>query len=246
MTARQAPAGWREDDSEVFLRWGHLYVPDRAEQIDTVVSLLPPDGDGVVLDLGSGAGLLSEAVLERHPETRVVGLDGSSAMRESAAKRLARFGARFRAEAFDLHDRSWRSRDRWNEPVRAVVSSLVVHHLDDGGKARLFRDLHELLEPGGALVIADLIDPAHPLSLELAARRWDEAVEEGAAELDDPSEAEAAVKTFGSGWNHYRTPDPIDTPSRLPDQLDWLREAGFTADVAYLRAGHAVMAGWKG
>lgn len=46
-------------------------------------------------------------------------------------------------------------------------------------------------------------------------------------------------------WNPYRYPDPdSDKPSRLLDQLTWLREIDHAdVDVVYLRAGHAVVTG---
>ena len=47
-------------------------------------------------------------------------------------------------------------------------------------------------------------------------------------------------------WNLYRYPDPVDKPSPLFDQLQWLREAGFaTVDCFWLRAGHAVYGGYR-
>ena len=50
-------------------------------------------------------------------------------------------------------------------------------------------------------------------------------------------------------WNMYHTNpvDDIDKPSTLFDQLGWLRAAGFAVvDVVWMRAGHAIFAGWKG
>jgi tRNA (cmo5U34)-methyltransferase len=39
---------------------------------------------------------------------------------------------------------------------------------------------------------------------------------------------------------------PIDRPSTLVDQLNWLQTAGSTqVDVFWLRAGHAIFGGWK-
>lgn len=47
-------------------------------------------------------------------------------------------------------------------------------------------------------------------------------------------------------WNTYTYPDPVDIPSPLPDQLQWLREAGFVGvDAFWVRAGHAVFGGYK-
>ena len=40
----------------------------------------------------------------------------------------------------------------------------------------LYRDLLPALAPGGALVIADLVEPAGPRTRALAAGRWEQAV----------------------------------------------------------------------
>ncbi len=57
----------------------------------------------------------------------VYGYDGSPAMLDHARRELAHYGDRFQTAQFDLGARDWRL-PPW--PVRAVVSSLVIHHLD--------------------------------------------------------------------------------------------------------------------
>jgi len=239
---------WTESDSRTFADRGSVFVPDREAQIDAVASLIPPrNGPFQALELGCGEGLLAEAVLERHVQAFVTGLDGSREMRERAVQRLSRFGDRFQVRPFRLEEDAWRDPDAWSRreaPVQAVISSLAVHHLDGEGKRRLFADVYRLLEPGGALWLADLVEPAGPEAVELAARTWDAAVRERSIRLTGDEEA---YRIFvEDGWNHYRTPDPMDRPSPLFDQLRWLRDAGFAAvDVAWLHAGHAVYGGWK-
>ena len=160
-------AGWNESDSRDFIDLGRFFVPDREEQIATVLDMVPDPGEGLLVDLCCGEGLLSRALLERFPKARVLAMDLSPAMLEKARVSLAEHGDRFSTRPFDLADRSWRS---FPEPVRAFVSSLAVHHLDGGGKRDLFRDLAAALAPGGALVIADLVRPATPAAQALAAR----------------------------------------------------------------------------
>ena len=47
-------------------------------------------------------------------------------------------------------------------------------------------------------------------------------------------------------WNLYDYPDPMDTPSTLPEQLRWMEEAGFEGvDVFWARAGHALLGGYR-
>jgi tRNA (cmo5U34)-methyltransferase len=233
--------GWDEHDSHDFIDLGRFFVPDREEQIAAVLDMIPDPGDGLLVDLCCGEGLLSRALLERFPRARVIAMDLSPAMLEHARAALAAYGERFTARPFDLADRSWRS---FPEPVRAFVSSLAVHHLDGAGKRELFLDLAAALAPGGAVVIADLVKPATRASHQLAARAWDDAVRRRSLEL--AGHLGPYEKFRDERWNLYADPepDPIDQPSPLLDQLRWLEAAGLTGvDVYWMKAGHAVFGG---
>ncbi|HTG33236.1 MAG TPA: methyltransferase domain-containing protein [Thermoanaerobaculia bacterium] len=233
--------GWDEHDSHDFIDLGRFFVPDREEQVAAVLDMVPDPGDGLLVDLCCGEGLLSRALLERFPRARVLAMDLSPAMLEHTRVALAACGERFTTRQFDLADRSWRS---FPEPVRAFVSSLAVHHLDGEGKRELFLDLAAALAPGGAVVIADLVKPATPASHQLAARAWDGAVRRRSLEL--AGHLGPYDKFRDERWNLYAdpAPDPIDQPSPLLDQLRWLEAAGLTGvDVYWLKAGHAVFGG---
>lgn len=243
MQPERPPVAWNEDESRTFLDLARFFVPDREEQIDTVVRLIPDPREGHLLDLCCGEGLLSKALLERFPAASVHGLDGSETMLARAKETLAAFGDRFEARPFDLADRSWRS---FPWPLSGVVSSLAVHHLEDREKRRLYRDLAALLAPGGALVIADLIQPAHALGAAVAANAWDESVRRRSLELAGNLDAHQSFRA--TGWNLYALtePDPYDKPSRLLDHLHWLGQAGLAdVDVYWMKAGHAIYGGVK-
>ncbi|MGD8805639.1 MAG: class I SAM-dependent methyltransferase [Chloroflexota bacterium] len=238
--ANEEKARWSEDNSQEFIDCGRYFVPERETQIEIISGLVPAsDAPFHVLELCCGEGLLAEAILERHPTCTLHGYDGSPAMLVRAAARLAPFGRRFDGRLFDLADDAWR---RPPFAIQAVVSSLCIHHLDGPQKAALYRDVGRILEPGGVLIIADLIEPTTPLGLALAARGWDEAVRRRALALDGE---EAVFRQFQHRqWNIFRYPDPFDKPSPLYDQLAWLQAAGIEAvDVFWLSAGHAIYGG---
>jgi len=241
---------WSEDDSSTFLDAGRFFVPRREEQIRAVCSLVPQgEGPFRILELCPGEGLLAEAMLKTHPEAGLLALDGSEAMRTSTRERLKSYGERAVVEHFDLLASDWRQPD-WRQldgslhegPYRAIVSSLAVHHLDGPGKKALFLDLLPLLEPGGALILADLVEPVRETGLRFAADSWDQEVLQRSREILGN---DRALRTFREeAWNHYRHPDPVDQPSPLFDQLLWLRDAGYAdVDVYWLTAGHAIYGG---
>ena len=145
---------------------------------------------------------------------------------------------------FQLEDDAWL--DAITEPVRCFVSCLVIHHLDGPGKQALFANLYRHLEPGGALLIADIVAPTSAWGWRMMARAYNESVRRQSLAFTGTL---AIFEQFEADhWNIFRYPDPdFDKPSTVPEQLGWLTEAGFTGvDVFWEIAGHALFGGYKG
>jgi tRNA (cmo5U34)-methyltransferase len=240
---------WSEGDSQIFLSHSEIFVPGRAEQIASLLHLIPAQADEAftIVELAAGGGVLARAVLERFPACHYVALDGSEVMREQLSRSLAEFGKRLEVQHFGLEAEDWRA--ALPSPLRCVLSSLAVHHLSDEGKRQLFQDIGARLEPGGALLLADIVRPETPHIAELFARQYDDIVRaQSLAAYGDLRGYEAFQELE---WNYfiydYADPDSYDKPSLLSDQLVWLREAGFgIADCFWMQAGHAIYGGYKG
>lgn len=241
---------WNEDNSTRFLELGELFVPGRAEQLATLVNLLPalPDESFTVVELGAGAGHLTLEVLEKFPRCHYLAFDGSKTMREYLARKLASFRDRLEISSFELTEQAWRQ--TLPSPLRCVLSSLCVHHLTGPQKRQLFVDMAQRLETGGAILLADLVEPATQRVADLFARQYDEMVyEQSMAQRGNLSGYEQFCEMK---WNYFihdygsANPDPIDHPSPLSEQLCWLSEAGFSSvDCFWMRAGHAIYGGYK-
>lgn len=244
MTPDELPSHWSEDNSQQFLEYGKYFTPSSEYQMHLMVDLLTDlPSHGVVLELCCGEGLLAEQILEAYSEITYWGLDGSPLMLEKANHRLSRFGDRVRLDTFELADHAWRSPEI---KVRAVVSSLAIHHLDGEAKRMLFKDIFAILSDGGVVIISDMVEPVTNPGRLVAAEAWDEVVRKSSLELDGST---AGLDFFvREHWNTYRYPDPddIDHPSPLFDQLKWLEQAGFeNIEVHFFEAGHALFSGWK-
>lgn len=98
-------------------------------------------GDEYALDAGCGSGRVTERLLERLPEGRMLAVDGSKAMVEKARERL---GDRASYLVCDLTELEI------DEPVDLVFSTATFHWVLD--HERLFERLHAALRPGGRLV----------------------------------------------------------------------------------------------
>lgn len=242
------PNQWSEDDSATFLDLSELFVPGRAEQTATLLHLIPAQTDEhfTVVELASGEGVLAQAMLEKFPQCHYIAFDGSPMMRERLAERLEPFGNRLEIRPFDLAEQEWRS--SLPAPLRCVLSSLCVHHLPDEGKRQLFNDMAAQLETGGALLLADVIEPATRQIAELFARQYDDIVRQQS--LTIRGDLSGHEQFLQQQWNYflhdYHDPESYDQPSRLSDQLGWLKEAGFSiVDCFWMQAGHAIYGGYR-
>ena len=233
---------WSENDSATYRRLAPVAVPSRNHQLAAIATLLPfePADAFEVVEIGTGEGLLSQTLAILFPKARITALDGSDSMRAAAAEGLASHGDRVRVDAMDLATGDWLVH---LDGADAVVSSLVIHHLDGPSKKRLFQAVGERTSALSALIIADLVEPASPQALELFAASWDES-----ARLQAKARGENELFDLfrSTEWNIYRVPDPMDKPSRLDDQLQWLKGSGFAVvDCFWMEAGHAIYGGYK-
>ena len=109
-----------------------------------VLSRLRLRGDELVLDAGCGTGRLTAELLEALPRGKVVGIDLSQNMLNSAREHLAaQFGTRVALVSCDLLHLPF------DRAFDGIVSTAAFHWVLDHD--RLFAGLHRALVPGGWL-----------------------------------------------------------------------------------------------
>jgi len=167
--------------------------PHLAEADAEMVAHLPPTL-GRVLDLGCGDGRLMALVRSVRPGAWGIATDFSPVMLAAAAER---FRAVDEVEVLD-HDLDLPLPELGR--FDAVVSSFAIHHVDHRRKETLYREIFDLLVPGGTFLnLEHVSSPSERLHHEfLAAFDIDPAD-------DDPSNKLAPVGV----------------------QLQWLRAIGF-------------------
>jgi tRNA (cmo5U34)-methyltransferase len=166
------------------------------------------------LDVGAGAGAMSELMLDANPEADGVLVDFSQPMLARAAVNLGARAGRWQAVTGDLNEPGWRDA----LPVRrfdAVVSGLAIHHLPPERKPALFAEILELLEPGGTFVNMDYVAIEGPLR--------------GLFDEEMLANAVRAERESGGTRHEHEVDleDDDDRPDTVEDQLRWLRDAGF-------------------
>ena len=105
-----------------------------------------------VLDLGCGTGHGLSLVLERFPNSKVIGVDFSARMIQACSKLIDRFGDRV-----NLVEADFTSLD-FDGSFDAVISAMAIHNVySDDNKATLFEKIYSTLNPGGYFVNGDFV-----------------------------------------------------------------------------------------
>ncbi len=166
------------------------------------------------LDLGCGAGAMSELLLGALPECEGVLVDFSEPMLSRAGVNLAGHAGRWQAIRSDLNDPAWRDALPTGY-YDAIVSGLAIHHLPPERKPALFAEVLAMLEPGGMFVNMDYVAIDGPLR----------------GLFDEQMRANAVRAERASGGTRHEhevdLEDDDDRPDTVEDQLRWLQDTGF-------------------
>ncbi|MDQ6817064.1 MAG: class I SAM-dependent methyltransferase [Actinomycetota bacterium] len=167
--------------------------PRRAEGESVLLEHVPRNAR-LILDLGTGDGRLLTLLRGERAEMLGVGLDSSDLMLTAARQRFAGD----ECISFLKHDLA--------KPLPAlghfdaVVSSMAIHHLEHERKRSLYREVFNLLNPGGVFAnFEHVASPTRRLHL-------------------------AFFTAIGEPLEHE---DPSDRLLDVESQLAWLRAVGF-------------------
>lgn len=153
-----------EADWEAFLdqteREGELLIGFVTGTVERVKELQGADAPPVrrVLDIGSGPGVGTCELARLFPGARVVALDGSAASLTRARQRAEEQGL---GPQISTHLAELPGGLEGFEPVDMIWASMSLHHVGD--EVALLRALHDLLEPGGVIAIAEIAEPMRVL-----------------------------------------------------------------------------------
>jgi trans-aconitate 2-methyltransferase len=196
-----------------------------------VLERLPLRGSETVIDAGCGSGRVTEALLARLPQGRVIGVDVSASMVEAAHERLG--------DSVELHVADLATFDLGLR-ADAILSTATFHWIADHDA--LFARLHAHLRPGGPLVAQcgghGNIANVHAAARDVMTREPYEAhfgAWQGPWNFAAPQDTERRLRTAGfreaRGWLQERPVTPDDPHAylaeinlgahlgRLPDEL---------------------------
>lgn len=154
-----------------------------------------------VLDVGCGPGYFTRILAEAAgPDGSAVGLDASEDAIAQARRVTRQANCTFVegiAEEIDAADGTF----------GVVVSTLMLHHLPDDVRPRVVAEMCRVLRPGGHVLIADFLPPAHPIGRRIVRAVTGPMIERSGVELIEPVTGDAGFVEIQSGdvrpWLHY-------------------------------------------
>jgi len=160
-----------------------------------------------VLDIGAGTGLFSAFLLKRFPEARLTLIDISEKMLEVARLRFKdKPDVKFIVANYAEYN--------FDSEFDIIISALSIHHLDDREKENLYKNIFDMLKPGGIFINSDQISGDTPYLDNMYKNLWKDYVEK----------SDLSKEEIRNAYNRTT----LDKFSTLRLQKDWLNEAGFS------------------
>lgn len=197
-------------------------IPYASDQIEVMLRVI--EGAGVpisrFLDLGSGAGDLSAAMLTRFLDASAVLVDFSEPMLNVARSTFlepphylipADFGAP-----------GWVAAVQSLAPFDAIVSGYAIHHQPDDRKRQVYHEIFDLLVPSGVFVNVEHVEPASPWISKLNDELFIDALHGHHQRIGTvKNRDQIAAEYVHRPDKHANILAPVD------EQCGWLKEIGF-------------------
>ena len=255
-------AGWLR-------RWDaqqSLYMTTREERFEVMLDALEgtvaassggQENEGIVaLDLACGPGAISQRLLARFQTARTFAVDLDPVLLAIGQGAVGTVDGRLTWIEENLNDPEWADRlaERLaGRQLDAVLSSTALHWLAPGALARVYRELGQLVRPGGVFLNGDHMAyaPDRPTIRDLAMsirQRRRESVQSASTAEDwerwwQAVEAEPGLKDlFAERERRFAWRDRKWVNASLDFQVGALRDAGFReTDVIWQRFDNRVL-----
>ena len=189
------------------------------------------------LDLGCGDAPLSRKLLNEFPESRGILMDFSEPMLEQAKAKTTQLGFKDRVTILqgDLSHPNWMEAlqadqvGRKQSTIDVIVSSFAIHHLANERKRELYKEIYDLLSPGGVFLnLEHIASPDKTVEGIFDGVFVDSMYKyfQGEKTLD---ECKKAVHYDLNVDEEANILEPVET------QLQWLRDIGFQSVDCYFK-----------
>jgi tRNA (cmo5U34)-methyltransferase len=246
MIAHSSDAGirkdvvWQRADTANNYHQSRRGIPFAEAHFEITERILRAHGVEVqrLLDLGSGDGIATQAMIERFPVKQAVLVDFSEPMLVAAKERFAVTQVEIEIVYGDLLSGGWIPDVQRSAPYDMVISRFAIHHLPNERKRSLYAEVFELLRPRGMFVNIEHVKSPNAQYQAAFDRMLVEGIHGLAGDRQTIEDVERA----------YRNRQDAETNILAPveDQCAWLREIGFVdVDCAFKALELAVFGGRK-
>ena len=186
-------------------------VPHYREIHQVIIDSLPFEASESfsLLELGTGTGSLALKLLARFPDSQYSGIDYSEKMLEVATAKLRKLNTHISLKTGDLIDLNYDKR------FDCIVSCLVIHHLTDEEKKKVFKRIFSLLRKPGFFINADPVKSHIEHISNNNQQNWFDWMR-------------ASGLTESEIMERYKSKKELDKNSGLEEQINWLKEVGFS------------------
>lgn len=142
-------------------RWDNqqtYYIPNREQRFNLMFDILEKQNSDsfIIIDLACGPGSISQRVLNRFPKASSIAVDLDPILLKLGQEALGTFNGRLKWVEADLNNQNWID----NLPVRKVdgiLSTTALHWLPTDRLIQLYKQLSNLIKPGGIFLNGDRI-----------------------------------------------------------------------------------------
>jgi ubiquinone/menaquinone biosynthesis C-methylase UbiE len=211
---------WKSKEvNELYLNVVRAAVPMAMEQIEVLLRVARagvPEARRI-LDLGCGDGILGRMLMEQYPDARCTFSDYSEHMLEAARTKCDSDRSDF--VLADFGDASWVEKVGKNAPFDLIVSGLSIHHQPDSRKEEVYREIFDLLSPGGMFLNLEHVKSFSKFTTTVFDEIFIDNICEGMGEGKTREEVEKMY--------HNRPALESNILAGVSDNCKWLRDAGF-------------------
>ena len=174
------------------------------------------------MDMGCGDGVLGRQLLREWPDSEGIFMDFSQPMISSAKEKCEPFKNRSTIILQDYSEDNWMDSIKHKTPVDVVISGYSIHHHEDEKKYSIYKDVFNILKPGGVFLNLEHVASPNPKIEKL----FDEAFVDGLYAYHVRSGGKETRQDIA--YKFYNREDKVLNKLTIVEkQVDWLRDIGY-------------------
>jgi tRNA (cmo5U34)-methyltransferase len=223
-TMSQSTSRWQTAEvANAFLAGVRSAIPGAELQLAVLGKIIEQwcPSPRTILDLGCGDGILGRYLLNRFPAAQGLFADFSEPMLAAVQQKVCELPQATVVTA-DFGQPNWVQAVVTETPIDVVVSGFAIHHQPDDRKQAIYREIYDLLPPGGVFLNLEHVASATPAGEAL----FDEFFVDHLHAYHGQSDPE--VQRAAIAQKYYNRPDKVENIlAPVTDQCEWLRAIGY-------------------